>query len=86
MKKTYLAVVNERYDTTIAGVVKKLFTKYNGEVPIQVFRDRIRQKLGYNPLQIIKLEKMPLRVVEREFRGNAYRVLDDIVYQKDTEL
>ncbi|MAG91633.1 hypothetical protein CMO83_03080 [Candidatus Woesearchaeota archaeon] len=82
MKNTYVVAINARNDPTISEAVRKLFLRSKGRMHLDALRDGLIGKLGYNPLQLIRLGGMPLTNVEDAYRGNAYGVVDRIVYQK----
>ena len=87
MKKMYAIVANETNDGTIAEAVRRLFTKYHGKTPLDNFKRGLAERLRLmgNPVEVISVEKTPLTLIEEKYKGRAYRVIDDVVYQKDPE-
>ena len=85
MKKTYALVINESRDLTIAKAVSELFADYTDRrVPLKDFKIDLSRRLKQrNLVEVIRLEKTPLKVVEDKYKGTAYRVIDDEVYQID---
>ena len=84
----YVLPVNEKNDATIAATVAKLFSAHGGQIPLEDFRNHLRQELKFNadPLQTLdSLGQVPLSLFEHLYRGNAYRVLGNIVYQTEPE-
>ncbi len=86
MNKEYVIVVNERNDPTIAELVQKLFTTQGSRISLQIFEEHLKNELKFksSPLKPISLlGSVPIGLFEQQYRGDAYRVLDNLVYQTD---
>lgn len=86
---SYVVVPNELIDQTLAMTVDKIFDNHGKQIPLQRFKQELKQRLGFQKDTTYTIPRMfmpkiltgELEEIRAQFKSDIYLVRDELIHQ-----